>query len=478
MTAIQIRPEFLWFVGAYFLVMIGIGVWASRRVKNADDYNLAGRSLGPVVLAGTLMATSVGSGTVTGGGNSLAYNYGLWAGVAWIIPYIVIFPVYMWINGKIRKVGAYTTSEILGRKYGPLAKIMGFVVTCFAFVGIVSYQYRGLANVLAVTTGIDSDTGLIIGVAVIVIIALLGGLFSVAYTDAFGAFLILIMCLIAIPVAISAGGGWDAIVSSPSITPEKLSLSGGREWYQWLSGYLPLIILLLGDQNFYQRFAAAKSDQAAKIGAFGWMALACLAIPGVGVMAFVGLAMFGDNIEASQAFMAATTLLPTAVGGLLLAAATAFIVTTGTSYLLSSSTNIIYDISATYIKKDMSEKTKLWASRLCIPILGVLAYIVLKFFPDVLAVQNWSYTMIGAGLTPAIIGALVWPMTTKVAGIASIIVGAGTTLWWEIIAGSKLVFAGGVTGIGSALVAFPLAILTLVVVTLLTGKKSATPAIV
>ncbi|MEI3350846.1 MAG: hypothetical protein V8R18_06980 [Clostridium sp.] len=70
MTFMELKtaPHLLIFVIVYFGVMIGIGAWASKKIKSSEDYALAGRSLGPFVLMGTLLATSVGSGTITGGG--------------------------------------------------------------------------------------------------------------------------------------------------------------------------------------------------------------------------------------------------------------------------------------------------------------------------------------------------------------------------------------------------------------------------
>jgi SSS family solute:Na+ symporter len=456
------KPVLLWYVLGYFAIMVGIGIYFSRKIKNSDDYALAGKALGPIVLMGTLMATSVGSGTVTGGGTSLAYNYGIWAGVSWVIPYLVVCPIYYMLYKHIRKSDTYTIPQILGKTYGPTAKIIGFIITVFALVGIVSYQYRGLAYVLNITTGLSTEVGTIISAIIIIAIAIFGGLFSVAYTDAMGALLIVGACIVAVPYSISAGGGWSNIIAS--VEPVKLTFSGGRNWFTWVGGYLPLIILLLGDQNFYQRMSAAKSDKASRTGALGWMLLTALAVPCVGLIAFIGSALFGKNIQAGMSFMSMTTVIPTFIGGILLAAAAAFILTTATSYLLSSATSIAYDFYISYVNENATDKQKLAATRWATPVLGILAYITLQFFPSILAVQNWSYTMIGAGLTSAVIGAMIWPRVTKAAGLASMILGAGTTLTWELFGLSRVV--------GSALVAFPVALITLVVVTLFTSSKS------
>jgi Na+/proline symporter len=83
--------------------------------------------------------------------------------------------------------------------------------------------------------------------------------------------------------------------------------------------------------------------------------------------------------------------------------------------------------------------------------------------------------MYGAGITPALLGALIWPRATPAGGVASISVGMFTTLLWEIIA---LVRGGGVAdyplGLATVYPALFLSIATLIVVSLVTkpgGKQ-------
>ena len=42
-------------IAAYLLFMLGVGVWFVKRINNTDDYYVAGRTLGPVVLALSLI---------------------------------------------------------------------------------------------------------------------------------------------------------------------------------------------------------------------------------------------------------------------------------------------------------------------------------------------------------------------------------------------------------------------------------------
>ena len=56
-----------------------------------------------------------------------------------------------------------------------------------------------------------------------------------------------------------------------------------------------------------------------------------------------------------------------------------------------------------------------------------------RFFPTVLSMALWAYTMYGAGITPALIAALVWPRATPQAGTVSIAAGMLVTVLWEVV---------------------------------------------
>ena len=56
----------LWFVIIYWVISVGIGLWAARRVHNARDFAIAGRSLPMYIVTATVFATWFGSETVLG----------------------------------------------------------------------------------------------------------------------------------------------------------------------------------------------------------------------------------------------------------------------------------------------------------------------------------------------------------------------------------------------------------------------------
>src|ERR1700683_5061270 len=72
---------------AYSLLLIAAGLFVARRVRNASDYLVGGRSFGPGVLFATFLAANIGAGS-TVGASGIGYRLGLsawwWVGSAGI----------------------------------------------------------------------------------------------------------------------------------------------------------------------------------------------------------------------------------------------------------------------------------------------------------------------------------------------------------------------------------------------------------
>ena len=468
MQTLIAKPSLLIFVVIYIILMIAIGAYYTKKSKTSDDFVRAGGGLGSLVLMGTFLATFTGNGTISGGGNSLTYNYGLWPGIFFAIPSLAGVAVLYLLANKIRESDVYTVSGIIENKYGRMARTISGIIIALSMISICSYQYKGLAFVLNVTTGLDVKIGTIVSAVIIIFLATSGGLKSVAVTDAVSAGIMLVGIIIAAPLVISAAGGWDsAVQANLALNPDSMSFMGGQTLLGFLAGYLPLFFLSLGDQNLYQRIGAGAGDKTVKKGFVGWFIGLIVVVPLVAVIAFCAKAIFGTNIDAGMAFMSTTTIIPTVAGGLLLAASAAFIITTGDSYLLSGATNLTYDIYVDRIKPDATDKQIFVFTRVIIVVTGIIGYIILQFFPTVLAIQYWSYTIYGAGITPAVIGALVWKKVTKAGGIASMAVGSIFTIIYEAM--------GQPLGIATVILAVPIATIVLIVVSLATqGSKTQT----
>ena len=103
-------------------------------------------------------------------------------------------------------------------------------------------------------------------------------------------------------------------------------------------------------------------------------------------------------------------------------------------------------------------------SRSVVFCLGIMAWVLGTFFPSVLAIQMYSYTMYGAAITPAVLAAFLWRRATAAGGIASILMGGGGTLLWELGLQRPM-------GWNSVLFSLPLSVGALVFVSLLTADR-------
>jgi len=444
----------------YLFVITGAGVYFGKFIRNEEDFSVAGRSLPSIVLAGTLMTTWMGSGTIVGGTNSLAYTYGPWVSLIFSIASPCGILVLYFLSSKLRELNMRTIPDVIESKYGATARLIATLIILIAYLGITAYQYKGVGFVLNSTLGISTSTGTLISFAVIVATAVVGGLYSVAYTDFMSAVLILVGLCVGVPLAMRGAGGWGEITQH--IPKENLGL-GGLTLFQALGYFFPLFFYILGDQNMYQRFFAAKNGEVAKKGAVGWLIGMCIVVPLVAFGATTARALYPD-INPGQAFIhLAIHGMPPLIGAVCVAAITGFIITTGNSFLLSSGINLSWDIYCRYIEPNATERKKLFISRIGVISLGVIAYILINFFPTVLSLQMYAYTMYGAAISPALIAAVVWKKVTKAGGLSSMLTGAVVTMIWELM--------GKPGGVASVMVAAPLAILVLVFVSFFTKSN-------
>lgn len=460
------KPILLVFVIIYLLILIAFGALITRKNNTVKEFLVAGKGLGGFILVGTMLATNMGGGTVTGGANSIAYNNGIWVAMGSGIPTVIAICIIIIMIPKVRASGCITVPQLMEHSYGRGARIFAACITALSMFAICSYQFRGLGNVLTVTTGMGSFTASIIAAVVIIFLATSGGLKTVALTDAFSAFLCLAGLIITLPLLIKYVGGWDWVVEQTAIQrPYGLSLTADWGIADYLASYAPTFFMTLSDQNMYQRMISGKSTKDTVIGVVGWALAVIIVMPLVSIISYISSLYFGTNIAASESLLATTTLVPTVVGGLLLVAAAAFVITTGDSYLLSGASNVAVDIYSELRSEKPDDKTLLKMTRIFVLVFGILAFGLLQLFPSILAIQYWSYTVVGAGICPALVGAILFPKyVTKAGGIVSMAAGTIVTIVYEIL--------GQPLGYGTVIIAVPVSILALIIVSAATLKRS------
>ena len=126
------------FVVLYFLVMVIIGLRSSRMIRTSEDYYIAGKKGGLLLVTGSLLATILGSSAILGTAD-LALTQG-WA-ASWLllcaaIGLFVLIPVSI----KINRQGKYTLPQMIGDFYGKEAKALSSFIIAFAWTGVIAAQ--------------------------------------------------------------------------------------------------------------------------------------------------------------------------------------------------------------------------------------------------------------------------------------------------------------------------------------------------
>jgi len=97
------------------------------------------------------------------------------------------------------------------------------------------------------------------------------------------------------------------------------------------------------------------------------------------------------------------------------------------------STNLMRDIYQRFINPDLPQEKMVLYSRIVVVLLGVVAFVQVRFFEKVLEMAIYAYTMYGVGITPAVLAAFFWKRATAPAGVCSIASGMVVTIVWEVL---------------------------------------------
>ena len=466
----------------YLFTLIGIGLYKAKKIKTQSDFAVAGRSLTPWILVGTMLATWMGTGSILGNAGK-TYDTGM---AALILPLGSIIGIILLtkIAGKVRSFEKFTVPEILGDRYGSSARLLSVIALVIAYMVIVSYQYNAggavLKTILTDANGnslISVEMGTIIAAIFIIAYTMLAGLVSVAYTDVANGIIILFSFIIAIPIFLAEAGGLSGMAASFDAMgkPDHMNFWGVYSTMDIINFCLPPFLLIMGDANMYQRFFASKDAEGAKSATRILIFAVALAELMIIVSAWIVSSMIPDaEVGKYVLIYAAHKFLPTFLGAIMMTTIVGIIISTADSYLLVPATTLMRDIYLNYINPNEDEKKIVFLSRVLVLILGIVAYIVslgfaksAGFFERAL----YAYTIYGAAITPSLVAALFWKGATKQGAIVSILTGTVTTLLWKEAGFIRNIIPANVyNNMDEVLPAITLSVVSLVVVSLMTKK--------
>ena len=165
------------FVGASFALYIGIAIWS--RAGSTKDFYVAGGGVNPVVngMATAADWMSAASFISMAGIISFMGRDGSVYLLGWTGGYVLLA---LLLAPYLRKFGRFTVPDFIGeRYYSKTARIVAVICLIFVSFTYVAGQMRGVGIVFSRFLEVDVETGVIIGMAVVFMYAVLGGLRSI-----------------------------------------------------------------------------------------------------------------------------------------------------------------------------------------------------------------------------------------------------------------------------------------------------------
>ncbi|MDO8886212.1 hypothetical protein, partial [Candidatus Oleimmundimicrobium sp.] len=166
----------------YAIAIIGVGFFDYSRVKNFDDFILAGRKRGTMLVAASILASVIGA-SATIGVVQLAFTKGasavLWLGSG--AAGLLVAAVF--VVRRIRDTGARTLADVAQTLIGTnCARLITFIII-IAWTGIIAAQYIAAAKIVASCCDMSYAASLLITAGIITAYCAAGGQLSVLKTD-------------------------------------------------------------------------------------------------------------------------------------------------------------------------------------------------------------------------------------------------------------------------------------------------------
>jgi len=445
-------------VAIYFLVLVGIVYYTSRRQDSAEDYFLAGRNVGWFVIGASLFASNVGSEHIVGlAGSGATSGMGMahWELHAWALIMLgwIFVPFYY-------TSGVSTMPEFLEKRFGSTTRWVLSLVSLAAYVltkvSVTVYAGAIVFKTLLPETFGTPENAFWIGAFTTVILTgiytVFGGFRAVLFTDAAQAFILLIGSALITVIGLSKLGGWNELQTFASSNVADFALWRPLDdpEFPWLGILMASPIIGIWywctDQYIVQRTLAAKNLCTARRGAIWggflkiWPVLIFL-IPGM-----IGAALHSKGvielplnsqgtIDGDRVFATMVVeMLPIGLRGLVIGGLLAALMSSLSSLFNSSASLFTYDVYQKLFPETSAQRlvTVGRAATVFVVVLGMLWIPVMAAFSEKVGLYQYLQSVQGylaPPITAVFLLGLFYARTNSAGAVTGLVLGfaAGMT---------------------------------------------------
>ena len=253
----------IWFVVIYWVISVGIGLWAAMRVKNTADFAAAGHSLPLPIVTAMVFATWFGSEAVLG----IPAEF-IKEGLGGVVsdPFgsaLCLILVGLFFAKHLYNRRMLTIGDFFREKYGRTVEVLVTLCIVVSYLGWVAAQIKALGLVFHVVSdgAISENLGMIIGAGSVLIYTLFGGMWSVAITD-FIQMIVIVIGMLYISGEMTALTGGFTVVVEHAAAAGKFSFWPDMNLVSILGFTAALCTMMLGSipqQDVFQRISSSKN---------------------------------------------------------------------------------------------------------------------------------------------------------------------------------------------------------------------------
>lgn len=453
----------IWFVIAYLLVSISIGLIAATRVHNSKDYAVAGRHLPLPVVIATVFATWFGAEAVFGVSATFVKD-----GINGVVadPFgssLCLIIAGIFFSSKLYKLNIITLGDFYRMRYNRTVEVLTTIAIVISYLGWVAAQIKALGLIFNMITqgAVSEETGMIIGTLIVLTYTTFGGMLSVAILD-FVQMIVVIAGLIYIGYIVSSMTGGVAPVIQHAQQAGKLDFWPKGDIWVWITFIGTWMTMMLGSipqQDVFQRITSAKSAKVALWGSvFGATIYFCFTFVPMFIAyaaTLIDPALFGKLVVDDSQRVLPTLVLnhtPLLAQAIFFGAVLSAIMSCSSATLLAPSISFAENIVRGFMPH-LTDKGFLKVMRICL--VGFAACVLFYALNSELSIfgmveSAYKITLAGA-FVPLFFGAF-WKRATSQGALAAIIGGIGTWILIEVLVGEESAIPPQMIGLGVSII--------------------------
>jgi sodium/proline symporter len=465
-------------MGAYLVVMIGIGLWYARRSSsNPEEYFLGNRGLGPWVAAMSAEASDM-SGWLLMGLPGVAYFTGM-GEAFWTAAGLFIGT---WINWQVvaKRLRSYsqvannaiTLPDYFSNRFHDKKRILMTAAAVIILVFFSIYagsQFVTFGKLFSYVFGAEEYyvVMVILGATLVMLYTLLGGFLAESATDFIQGILMVCSLVLVLGFGFFHAGGFAGISENLSRFPRFTDFfgiatpvdaagnaAGGAAAQAVVNGlpsfgpgadysFLNILSCLawglgyFGMPHVLLRFMAIKKSSKiaeSRLIAVVWCFISLLAAVCIGLIGRSYMPALPAGVaDAENIFIhMSTDFFPPLLAGLVISGILAASMSSSDSYLLIASSALANDLFKGLLKKNAQEFLIMWTARIAVLLITVFGVaIALTGNQSIFRIVSYAWAGFGAAFGPLVLFSLFWKRTTLQGAIAGMVAGGVMVVVWK-----------------------------------------------